>query len=876
MSTALMRRFLCALGMLLVSVVGPGQPALAGSEQLELLDAALQPVKQTRLVVAGGATSVSRTFFLRASEDHPDPIKDVRLSLELSAGTASFNGPGGAALPAPVVVPAHRGVFHFELTVSVPAGGSSTGTIVAVVGDHAQGLAEVVTSAEAKPAVAIAENADGITRTATTTDYTLFLTLTAGAAGAKQVSAVVPQLTDTRGVQVPVTVTINGQSGPVTMEPLATMRLSITAQLGQPGDHTGSILISHDGAREPGVRLTITRTQVKPSVEVVAIQRIEGTTRDPVVLEAYLHETSGQGVQLDTPQLIPTGRKEGEARVGPTFKTGQVRVERIDPQSGKASPVEAGLNLGGSESVTIRFTVEGLEDPGEYGVKLVLAAPSATSLTTDATILRKSPWGLAMLALLLGAGFVFLIRYYLKPRRDAAPQRVDYNNLRADFDALQSRQSALDTDASSIFSVITAELVELRDAANGTDTPGFTAKRDRLNVKLTLVDGWLLARRRIEALRTSTGKPLLVGQLASLLPKLLSRTAPKTDLDGALALTVQLSTAIDTVLRSEVEERVAVLRAEVEAAAQQGSYLWSQAARQVLTEKVMPELTTAQTVLSTTDDVALKAFDALSHLEEARKEFAAALVQDLGVRVSEPAPPSISDDDWSALRGQVQAALSEARDNDTDSVLDAYNHAFAIFLSRLAAVAEVLATQACSTFDAAHPNPNAQQQAVLGHYRKAIAAAGSVAPFVQQGKRSEAFVAYTQALTETEAAAAAATGPGPALAPGPAAPKPPPPPPKGGPGPWLASSAAAGAPSPRDARSFNDPVRAGKLAEWLAFCISAAAATILGLSVLWAKNPTWGGLADFAVAFGWGAGLHEVAGQAVTGVGGVLKKAESP
>jgi hypothetical protein len=60
--------------------------------------------------------------------------------------------------------------------------------------------------------------------------------------------------------------------------------------------------------------------------------------------------------------------------------------------------------------------------------------------------------------------------------------------------------------------------------------------------------------------------------------------------------------------------------------------------------------------------------------------------------------------------------------------------------------------------------------------------------------------------------------------------------------------------------------------DWGRFILVTIAAVILGLTLLWVNDATWGGTADYLTAILWGLGLHQIAGAVFPGVGGLTQQ----
>jgi hypothetical protein len=63
--------------------------------------------------------------------------------------------------------------------------------------------------------------------------------------------------------------------------------------------------------------------------------------------------------------------------------------------------------------------------------------------------------------------------------------------------------------------------------------------------------------------------------------------------------------------------------------------------------------------------------------------------------------------------------------------------------------------------------------------------------------------------------------------------------------------------------------------DWFVLLVAIVVATVLGVTVLWTPNPTWGGWDDRIVAVLWGLGLHQFTFTGLAGLADRLRGAQS-
>jgi hypothetical protein len=847
----------------LLAVVGlfaavRGALAAPAETSLQLLNEAGTPVSSVSFTIKPGATAATKTLYLRRTES--DTAEGaIQLDLDVTVGTATITRGDGSSAGTAFTL-ATGTVERLRISVEIPAGSQANGQLVALVGGRLEKLASVDVTARASPAVSIAENKDGIKRTATVTDYTLFLSLAANESGATGVQVSVPELTDPAGVQVPVSVTIDGGNGPVDLPALGTAKVSLTTQLGRVGDYAGSILLVHDGKREPPVSLTITRTQLAPTVEVLTISRLE-SDGGPIVLEALVHETSGSNLVLDRPQLVALGRKDGEGRTGPSFGTDDVTIERVEA-GGATTPVGSRLELAGGEAVTLRFTVDDVGGPGEYDAQLRLTSPGSTAVSTDVTFLVRLRWWVAMLVILASVVASFVLRDVILKRGARARQQIQVRQLIDDLARLRARQEELDADAAEAFDVVYRRLVDLfRQSDLDSDEVA------KVDVQVTLLGGWLRARKRLRALPSSDVTDELWTRLESVRTNVLSASADKATLDAAREGLKDLEGKIDGAVRARLRTDAQTLLDQASQAAGPQGFVTAAASRTAINDEIIPQLEQAAKSAADSEETL---FAAVRAVEQGRAAYATALLADLATKMEEPPPQEVEPADWEALRARVNQLIAEAG-ADPDRRLEAYNKALGIHLISVSEAAQRLAEGRVAALPA---RPTPKQVEARRRHVDAQNEAARVPALVAALDYVGAQMAYEHARTLIREGDATAAQPGVAAASQPLPPTAPSPPPEATP---ITTSDVMDV--GRDGQAIADVPKLRKLIARLELGVvvfSLIAATVLGLALLYEPNDTWGDLGDILIAILWGIGLHQVAGQTVQGYRGVRTTLTTP
>jgi hypothetical protein len=81
---------------------------------------------------------------------------------------------------------------------------------------------------------------------------------------------------------------------------------------------------------------------------------------------------------------------------------------------------------------------------------------------------------------------------------------------------------------------------------------------------------------------------------------------------------------------------------------------------------------------------------------------------------------------------------------------------------------------------------------------------------------------------------------------------------------------------PRAIPNQSELTQSIRTTELMVLLLSALFATLLGLSLLYVPNETWGSIGDLIVAVLWGAGIYQITGQTVQGYRGVQTSLTGP
>jgi hypothetical protein len=94
--------------------------------------------------------------------------------------------------------------------------------------------------------------------------------------------------------------------------------------------------------------------------------------------------------------------------------------------------------------------------------------------------------------------------------------------------------------------------------------------------------------------------------------------------------------------------------------------------------------------------------------------------------------------------------------------------------------------------------------------------------------------------------------------------------------PTLKAAAADAADGVRERTPVEKIAWKLRLSDWIFDLVVLLIAVILGISVLWVTDATWGGVEDYIPAFLWGLGLHAVSASTFQGFGGLRQRFANP
>jgi hypothetical protein len=264
---------------------------------------------------------------------------------------------------------------------------------------------------------------------------------------------------DPNGNQIPVTVTVTTVSSNPTpkmaIPGLGSVNLEIAAELPTAGDYTSAITLIYAEKRET-VSLKVSRTRPAPTISILGVETATGyadgilnfLNKDTAQLWMTLHETAGQTVILNLPQLSVLSLK------GAQESTSQAQFAGLDV-SGEDDHVLTGpVTLEPGEIKRLLLTIRGLNRAGAYVGKLTLTAPDATSIDQDVTILIKESIIAAGLWIGLGVSASLLLNAWLNRIRPKLERQGYASRLLEDLEREAGRVAELTDGRKDVTEVV--------------------------------------------------------------------------------------------------------------------------------------------------------------------------------------------------------------------------------------------------------------------------------------------------------------------------------------------------------------------------------------------------------------------------------------
>lgn len=656
------------------------------------------------------------------------------------------------------------------------------------------------------------------------------------------------------GSLVPVTVTVNGAAASTAIDVTQQDRpqVQISATLPISGDYKSHISLTYSGKRQKSVALTVTRQRNALPLQIEGLNTV-ATTRWFKTTQAtanfVIRETGGQAVNLYWPTLVGFAVKDGDKK----------RQAAYDNETFEVPGSSGSIRMGGQASTPGKLIVTGIRGTGEYSGKIRVSNADTTPVDADLSILVKDNWLVAFFFILVGVVTSYAIRRFTKESRPKLVALRSLADIREALDKVQANAGELGDIEKKVFDGLRDQIAELdRDLTRGTITDTGAAGIKDLQNKLTFLPAWLTVGRKLR----SVNPPSLVATPRAKWQAMAdSYFLKKGAGDAPAAELTAISADIDKAVKDDLLARITGFQkmAEDHKASQPGSAA-------AIDADVLPLLAKARD--EATND---KLPEATAEFQSARSSFAQVLTDQLTAELNGPAPPGFQQSEWDALRQQLAGQLDKVRqESDPEAALSQFEAANRTYIGAVIRAMRTAISTSVGALASGVLSPEAQKtlQTKLDNATR-ILDTGEAA--LRTGQTDTARQAYQQAADALREVSAAIQKAG---------------------GGQLDFSLSQVLPSlltmpGRAGVQATLPVGASQLrtmsvSDRLTLLIDALdlwfnlgillIATIVGLNILWASDPVWGGWKAYITALLWGLGLQQTGGATLDGLSAVTKK----
>lgn len=656
------------------------------------------------------------------------------------------------------------------------------------------------------------------------------------------------------GSLVAVTVTLNGaptlKAIDVTQKDRPQVDISVTLPIA--GDYKSHISLLYSGKRQKSIPITVTRQRNTLPVQIEGLNTValvRWFDAPEAKAKFVIRETGGLSVNLYWPTLVGLAVKDGDKKRQAAYSNATFEA----PGNGGS------IHVDGQQSAAATLTITGIEGTGEYSGKIRFSSTDTTPVDADLTILVKDNWFVAFFFIFVGVASSYVIRHYSKESRPQLIALRSLADIRDALDKVRSNAGELGGMEKNVFDGLRDQIAELdRDLSRGTTSDRGAAGLKDLQNKITFLPAWLTVGRH---LRTVDPPSLVATPRAkweaianAYFLKKGAADPPASDLNA-------ISVDIEKAEKEDLLEHITAFQktAEGHKASQAGSAA-------AIDAGVLPLLTKAKD--EATND---KLPEATATFQLARLSYARVLAEQLTTELNGQAPPGFAAAEWDQSRKQLLGELGKlSQEKEPEAALSLIEAANRTYIAA-AIRAMRTAIQASSSALGGGSIAPEDQKTLQAKLDQATTALDGGETALRIGQTDTARTSYAQAADALREVSAAINKAGaqrmnfsvtqvlPSL---------------------LAIPARAGV--QKTSPVAKTDLREMSLSERLTLRIDAldfwfnvgilAIAAIVGLNVLWASDPVWGGWKAYITALLWGLGLQQAGGATLDGLSAVTKK----
>lgn len=822
--------------------------------------------------IVGDQTTTAIPLFIR-QQNGDDELSNVRFSAhlvdsekqQLSGVSFNLTVAGTDVTETGITIPAHeRQVLATLNVMNLTAVGHFTGSLVV---EHNGTLVETATLIGERlplPVLKIDEaTQDGVVNLSSRfTDFKTDLRLSsANITRVEDLKIYVDNFIDPNRGQIQTSLKVDNETytgTQKTVQGLGSVDLEITAELPIAGEYSGVITLVYANKRE-SIDLKVNRTRPNPTLSILGVETAKSQTiwglQEKVSLWMTLHETEGQTVTLNLPQLSVLSLKGDEEN---TFQTPFEKLEVIDEDN---TVLTQTLTITPGDTKRLKLNIIGLSDAGAYVGELMISSPDMTALEQSVTFLVKESALIACFWIALGVVISFCISTWLNSTRPKLERQQYANRLLNDLDREAQGVTKLTNGQQEVTEVVEElrrRLEDLYDKLDlGTDAQAEETLKE-IDKKITLLRKLVTVYQRVYALEP----PELVSHFRDSLDKITDqmRERTRTSADTAETLLNQLPKDIDEKLQKELSAQLEKFKKEVE---EQKKTVQQQISDRL--DKILDRIKEAEDAAKKGDLTA-----ASSMLKKLRVDYARVLAENLKESLAD-IPFGFKDKvEWEPEKQKVLAKVNIAlQEQDSERTIEAYQDAYAFYLTMLVEKLLDSIRNKISVVEATY-FPQSEKEKLSRDLNTLItklegtlkkieakdlstarqeyeAAKKEYTDEAMQKRLQKAGIQMGGSIQATIGAVLAAVG----IIPEQVSEKP------------LIE------PAERKQRERN--IR-GQLVggDFLVLVVALLSAIGLGLLLLWVDNATWGGWDDYLVALLWGLGLYQVGNQPIRRAGDII------
>jgi len=620
---------------------------------------------------------------------------------------------------------------------------------------------------------------------------------------------------------------------PLSIPAGSTATFRIAATLVAEGEYTTDIVLVHGDLRDVAKLVVVRATRdlgvaIEGLEPVRATADVRGFSKAP--LNAVLSEKTGRALTLGPPLLLKFARKDANG----TRTQGNPRllVGGTDPTN---------LPLTPNQSLVPKFEIDRIDGPGEYEGTLRIVAAGSKPVDASFTVTLKESRNVALFAIAVGVLLSFVLRLISEKVRPRLVEVRRTQMLVWELDQLL-KASANESSETVVLSGLRRQVASVLLTLEVGQIAGIKDRIDRLTERRKLVANWVYWRRRVAGLEPESLRDKFRPVVDAARDVVLNESATAASIEKATKDLSELEANIAKELRAELTRRIGELRESM---------------KEALAVRPDTELAIESTTLTARLDEAeaQQTGDnlpgALRIYGEVRARWAALLIDDLATFLTTEPPPGVDKQDWDSQLTSLKEGLAAARamiDRDQEGALRGYERTLLRYVRLVSASLKRMLPQLRTLLERSGNELGALvRDARLEQVKVAEKETAAVLAAIAAGNSQEALSALSRASAAAAEAEARTKVRGENVR-------------------TVVRTLMGVTPQKvADDRADEVVVTVEDLAisarrdwayELIILVVAGAVATLLGVTMLYSPDATWGGWEDWTVAFLWGLGLH--------------------